>query len=171
MRYSPMTPAGILWMSPAAAAQSAGMQDARSHAEKDRRWPAILRKLKGLRKRGRQSIRIVDVDCGAGELLIQAVRRARVLGFVAIEGRGIDSDPRLIANARQAAFRQTDPAIGLVFEKGDMNRAMREETEFRADLLLCPASKENARQLAELAHAAGETVLWERLDKNREEKR
>ena len=171
MRYSPMTPAGILWMSPAAAVQSVATQGARSQAEQDRRWPAMLRKLKGLRKRGRHSIRIVDADCGAGELLIQAVRRARELGFVAIEGRGIDSDPRLIADARQAAARQTDPAIGLVFEEGDMNRAMREETEFRADLLLCPSFRENERELAKLAHAAGETVIWDRPDKHRGEKR
>lgn len=162
MRYSPMTPAGILWMSPAGAIQSVAMHSARSAAEKDRRWPAMLRKLKGLRKRGRRSIRIVDADCGAGELLIQAARRARELGFVAIEGRGIDSDPRLIASARRAATRQTDPAIGLVFEEGDMTHAIRGETEFPADLLLCPSSSENERELAKLAHTAGETVLWDR---------
>ncbi len=158
MRYSAMTPAGILWMSPAAAVQSVAVQGARTHAEKDRRWPAMLRKLKGLRKRGRHSIRIVDADCGAGELLIHAVRRARELGFVAIEGRGIDNDPRLVASARQAAARQTDPAIGLVFEEGDIDRAMRAEIEFPVDLLLCPSSKENDRELAKLAHAAGDEL-------------
>ncbi|WP_428680847.1 SAM-dependent methyltransferase [Sphingopyxis sp.] len=171
MRYSTTTPAGILWMSPAAAVQAVAMQGARNPAEKDRRWPAMLRKLKGLRKRGRHSIRIVDADCGAGELLIHAVRRARELGFVAIEGRGIDSDPRLIADARQAAARQADPAIGLIFEKADLNRAMREETEFPADLLLCPACKDDERELAKLAHAAGETVFWDRPTKHRGEKR
>lgn len=170
MRYSPMPPAGILWMSPAAAVHSLTMQDARTRAGKDRRWPAMLRKLKGLRKRGRRSIRILDADCGAGELLIQAVRRARELGFVAIEGRGIDSDPRLIARARQAAARQTDPAIGLVFEEGDMTHAMREETGFPVDLLLCPSSGESECELAGLAHAAGETVLWDRPEKCRGEK-
>lgn len=162
MRHSPLNPAGILWMSPAAAVQSVAMQGPQSRAEKDRRWPAMLRKLKGLRKRGRHSVRIVDADCGAGELLLHAVRRARELGFVAIEGRGIDSDPQLIASARQAAAREADPAIGLVYEEADMTRAMREEAEFPADLLLCPASTEDARELAELAHAAGETVLWDR---------
>jgi SAM-dependent methyltransferase len=131
----------------------------------------MLRKLKGLRKRGRRSIRIVDADCGAGELLIQAVRRARELGFVAIEGRGIDSDPRLIASARQAAACQADPAIGLVFEEGDIEHAMREEAEFPVDLLLCPSCNENERELAKLAHAAGETILWDRPGKFRGEKR
>jgi len=169
MHHSPMTPAGILWMSPAAAVRSAATQGARSHAEKDRRWPAMLRKLRGLRKRGRRSIRIVDADCGAGELLMHAVRRARELGFVAIEGRGIDSDLRLIASARQAAAGQADPAIGLIFEEADMKRAMREEAEFPADLLLCPSSGENERELAELAKAAGETVLWDRHAARREE--
>lgn len=170
MRHSPMTPAGILWISPAAAVQSIAMQGPQSRAEKDRRWPAMLRKLKGLRKRGRLSIRIVDADCGAGELLMHAVRRARELGFVAIEGRGIDSDPQLIASARQAATRQADPAIGLVFEEADMTRAMREEAEFPADLLLCPASGENEREFTELAHAAGATVLWDRAAARREKK-
>lgn len=170
MHYHPMTPAGILWMAPAATAWPVAAQAARSRAEKDRRWPAMLRKLKGLRKRGRYSIRIVDASCGAGDLLILAVRRARELGFVAIEGRGIDSDPRLIASARQAAARETDPAIGLIFEEGDMSRAMRDETGFPADLILCASPGKNERELAELAQAAGDTVLWDRRDMHRGEK-
>lgn len=170
MRHSPLTPAGILWLSPVAAAQSVVMQGLQSRAEKDRRWPAMLRKLKGLRKRGRHSIRIVDTNCGAGELLMHAVRRARELGFVAIEGRGIDGDPQLIASARQAAAHQADPAIGLVFEEADMTCAMREEAEFPADLLLCPASTEDEREYAKLAHAAGATVLWDRAVARREKK-
>ena len=50
-----------------------------------------------------------------------------------------------------------------------MKRAMREEAEFPADLLLCPSSGENERELAELAKAAGETVLWDRHAPRREE--
>lgn len=162
MHYAYIAPAGIIWMSPATNAWGALSQGAQNRAEKDRRWPAMLRKLKGLRKRGRRSVRIVDVDCGAGELLLHAVRRARAMGFLAIEGRGIDADPRLIASARRAASGETDPAIGLVFEQGDKDKVMREEAEYPVDLLLCSASDAEARELGVLAQAAGNTVLWDR---------
>jgi len=165
MQYSYSLSAGIVWMAPAAGAWGASVQSAQDRAEKDRRWPAMLRKLKGLRKRGRRSIRIVDADCGAGELLIHAARRAREMGFVAIEGRGIDADPRLIASAIRAAARRSDPAIGLVFEQGDPGKAMREEAEYPADLLLCPASDADKRERAALARTAADTVLWDRKTK------
>jgi len=144
---------------------AASRRGAQNPAEKDRRWPAMLRKLKSLRKRGRRSIRIVDADCGAGELLIRAARRAREMGFVAIEARGIDTDPRLIARALHAAARRNDPAIGLVFELGDQDEVLREEAEYPADLLLCPVSDSDARERAELARAAADTVLWDRKAK------
>jgi len=165
MHYSFSAPAGIVWMAPAAGTWAAPAQNAQDRAEKDRRWPAMLRKLKGLRKRGRRSIRIVDADCGAGELLMHAVRRAREMGFVAIEGRGIDADPHLIASARRAAARHGDPAIGLVFEQGDPDKVLREEAEYPADLLLCPASDADTRERAALARTAADTVLWDRTAK------
>ena len=165
MHYSFSAPAGIVWMAPATGTWAAPVQNAQDRAEKDRRWPAMLRKLKGLRKRGRRAIRIVDADCGAGELLIHAVQRAREMGFVAIEGRGIDADPLLIASALRAAARQGDPAIGLVFEQGDPDRVLREEAEYPADLLLCPASDTGARELKALARTAADTVLWDRKAK------
>lgn len=84
------------------------------------------------------------------------------MGFVAIEGRGIDADPRLIASALRAAARQADPAIGLVFEQGDPDKAMREEAEYPADLLLCPAPDTDTRKRAALARTAADTVLWDR---------
>lgn len=170
MHYSFRAPAGIVWMAPVTGAWAAPVQSAQDRAEKDRRWPAMLRKLKGLRKSGRRSIRIIDADCGAGELLIHAVRRAREMGFVAIEGRGIDADPRLIASALGAAARQSDPAIGLVFEQGDPDKVMREEAEYPADLLLCPASDTDTRERAALARTAANTVLWDRTTKEQREK-
>ncbi|WP_283418707.1 SAM-dependent methyltransferase [Sphingopyxis sp. Geo48] len=165
MHYSYRAPAGIIWMAPAS---GWGMPapSAQSRAEKDRRWPAVLRKLKGLHKRGRRSIRIVDADCGTGELLLHTVRRAREMGFLAIEGRGIDADPSLVASARRAAARQPDPAIGLVFEQAEKDRVMREEAEYPADLLLCSATDAEARELAALARTAAKTVLWDRTAKN-----
>ncbi len=170
MQYSYIAPAGIVWVAPATKGWGALSQGAQNPAEKDRRWPAMLRKLQGLRKRGRRSIRIVDADCGAGELLMHAVRRARAMGFVAIEGRGIDADPCLIASARHAAAGQSDPAIGLVFEQGDPDKVMREEAEYPADLLLCPASGVDARERAALARTAANTVLWDRETKEEREK-
>ena len=153
-------PAGIVWKAPTASAT-----DAQNLAGKDSRWPAMLRKLKGLRRRGRRSIRIVDADCGAGELLIHAARKAREMGFVAIEGRGIDSDPYLIAKALRAAARQSDPAIGLVFAQVDPDEVLREEAEYPADLLLCPTPGADTRERAMLAHTAADTVLWDRATK------
>ncbi len=165
MHYSFRAPVGIIWMAPASG-WGTPAPSAQNRAEKDRRWPAMLRKLKGLHKRGRRSIRIVDADCGAGELLLHAVRRAREMGFLAIEGRGIDADPSLVASARRAAARQTDPAIGLVFEQAEKDRVMREEAEYPADLLLCSATDAEARELAALARIAANTVLWDRTAKN-----
>jgi SAM-dependent methyltransferase len=122
-------------------------------AEADLRWPALTRILSALHRRGRRSIRIVDTSCGAGDLLVQAARRARDLGFVAIEGRGVDADPMLVGRARATARSANDPAIGLVFEVGDAADALREEADFPADLVLCSAED------ADAARGAGRTVL------------
>ena len=131
---------------------------------RDRRWPAVKRRIKALRERGRRSIRIVDAGCGAGELLIAAARYARAFGFVAIEGRGIDQDPRRVAHARQAATGLDDPAIGLVFEQREVESVLREECEFPVDLLLCPAPEAGKQALVDLARAAARAVLWEPRD-------
>lgn len=128
-------------------------------AEADRRWPMIVRKLAALSKRGRRSLRVVDADCGTGELLVAVARQARTLGFVAIEARGVDRDPRRIASARIAARSVRDPAIGLTFEVGDAATALREEAEFPADLVLYEAAQANPRELAQAARAAGQTAL------------
>lgn len=122
-------------------------------AEADHRWPAIVRKLTALRRHGRRCIRIVDANCGAGDLLIQVVRRARALGFLAIEGRGIDRDAAKIARALTNARAATDPAIGLHFEIGDARDALREEIDFPADIVLHAAAHDD------IARSAGETVL------------
>lgn len=159
MHYSYSVPAAIVrWVAPAAAMHAAFRQVAQGRAEADRRWPMILRKLAALRKRNRRSIRIVDANCGAGELLKLAVTRARVLGFTAIEGRGIDSDPLLIARAKASAAG-SDPAIGLIFEVGDPREALREEAEFPADLVLYAGQGDAMDGLAGMARAAGRTVL------------
>ena len=71
----------------------------------DDRWPAVTDALARLRASGRHSVRIVDADCGGGDLLLHAVRHARDIGFAAIEARGIDDVPTLVERGRSAASK------------------------------------------------------------------
>lgn len=105
-------------------------------ATHDPRWPAVAACLAALRENGRFAVRIVDADCGAGSLLLHAAQQARVLGFTAIEARGIDGSPALVGRARAAASSIADPAIGLVFEVVDMVEALRQEHDLPADIVL-----------------------------------
>ncbi|MEN3748207.1 methyltransferase domain-containing protein [Sphingomonas sp. HF-S3] len=153
--FSVMSPAGVV--RPAFAAdslRSAILHGSVRRARADRRWPAIERLLFAMRKAGRRSIRIVDAGCGAGDLLIQAARHARSIGFLAIEGRGIDRDPAAIARARSTAKLLADPAIGLSFESGYARAALADEAEAPADLILYSRSVP-----AEVARSAGKVAL------------
>ena len=105
-------------------------------ARHDPRWPAIAATLAALREKRRFSVRIVDADCGAGALLLYAAHHARLLGFTAIEARGIDGAPSLIGLARAAARRVADPAIGISFEVGEVIAALHDEDDAPADLVL-----------------------------------
>lgn len=131
----------------------------RHMAQADPRWPHLAAALADLRARHRHSVRIVDADCGCGTLLIAATRYARALGFTAIEGRGIDGAPALIARARAAAARQHDPAIGLGFDCADMAMALAAETDFPADILLCRGGAGHHPRIGALLTAAGNTVV------------
>lgn len=134
-------------------------------ARHDPRWPAIADALELLRSRGRFSVRIVDVDCGAGSLLLHALQHARALGFSAIEGRGIDGSPALIGRAKAAALRQQDLAIGVVFEVADMAASLRAEQEFPADILLWHGSRtdDQVADVAEALRLAGDVVIGDDL--------
>ena len=127
----------------------------------DPRWPAVAAALEGLKFKGRFAVRIVDADCGAGSMLLQTVHHARMLGFNAIEGRGIDGSPALIGRARAAATRLSDPAIGIEFALADMVTALHDEFDFPADILLCHDARNQDRQLgiAEALSRAGEIVV------------
>ena len=105
-------------------------------ARHDPRWPAIAATLAALREKRRFSVRIVDADCGAGTLLLHAAHHARLLGFTAIEARGIDGAPSLIGRARAAARRVADPAIGISFEVGEVIAALHDEDDVPADIVL-----------------------------------
>lgn len=103
----------------------------------DSRWPQIVAVLSALRTAGRHAVRIVDAECGAGTLLLQAAHHARALGFTAIEARGIDRSPSSIGRARAAANRAADPAIGVSFEVADLVVALQTEHDLPADIVLC----------------------------------
>lgn len=130
-------------------------------ATHDPRWPPVAAALASLRETGRCAVRIVDADCGAGCLLLQAMRHARALGFTAIEGRGIDGSPALIGRARTAAARLHDPAIGIVFEVADMTAALREEHDLPADIVLWHGAPIDAVRpdLPEILGRAGGRVI------------
>lgn len=105
-------------------------------AAHDPRWPAVAAALRALRDSKRYAVRIVDANCGAGCLLLHAMRHARALGFTAIEGRGIGGSPALIGRARAAATRLDEPAIGVIFDMADMVEALRDEHDLPADIVL-----------------------------------
>ncbi|WP_010184929.1 hypothetical protein [Sphingomonas sp. PAMC 26605] len=102
---------------------------------RDSRWPQVAAALAALRADKRCSVRIVDADCGAGTLLLCAVRFARALGFTAIEARGVTAAPALIGRARAAAATLHDPAVGITFEQG-VPGTVQDEVDFPADIVL-----------------------------------
>lgn len=133
--------------------RAASHPDARPRC-RDSRWPALAAALDALYAARRRSVRIVDTECGAGALLLCAVRYARTLGFTAIEARGIDDAPALLHRAQTAAAALHDPAIGISFEARALAQALDEESEFPADIVLwhrCPNG--------DVAHAAGCTQI------------
>lgn len=105
-------------------------------ASRDPRWRPLIDRLATLREAGRRSVRILDIDCGAGHLLIDAARHARAIGFVAIEGLGADRSARLIHQAREQVMRLSDPAIGLLFDVTDPIEMLHAEAAFPADIVL-----------------------------------
>ncbi|WCP73921.1 SAM-dependent methyltransferase [Sphingomonas hankookensis] len=126
----------------------------------DPRWPQIVAALQELRDAHRHAVRIVDADCACGTLLIEVARHARVMGFTAIEGRGIDGSPALIGRARAAAARLHDPAIGLAFDMIDLRTALLQEAEAPADLLLWHGARPaDATGMAPLLAAAATRVI------------
>ncbi|MBW6526383.1 class I SAM-dependent methyltransferase [Sphingomonas sp. RHCKR7] len=127
----------------------------------DPRWLPLLAALADLRQRHRCSVRIVDADCGSGALLIEAAREARALGFTAIEARGIDGSPAMIARARSAAGMLRDRAIGLTFDQVDMAQALAQEAVFPADIVLWHGTSRDDHRagLGALLSAAGDRVV------------
>lgn len=100
-------------------------------------WARIDAALGELRAQGRHAVRILDLGCGPGTWTLRTALRARALGFVAVEARGIDISHELIGLARAAAKQVADPAIGLEFEVCDLETALAGEDDRSSDLTLC----------------------------------
>lgn len=126
---------GVIGLRLAPRPASARRRNAARPRCRDARWPQVVAALAALRVEKRRSVRIVDADCGAGTLLLCAVRFARAIGFTAIEARGLDRAPASIRRARSAAAGLHDPAIGITFEQGTPATAQ-DEVDFPADIVL-----------------------------------
>ncbi|WP_160172164.1 class I SAM-dependent methyltransferase [Novosphingobium lindaniclasticum] len=125
----------------------------------DPRWPRLKARLQALRSKGRRSVRIVDVNCGDGGLLIRAASHARSLGFLAIEAVGLDSSTCHIEDARQRARSLDDLAIGLRFDVGEPGPQLEAEAEFPADILLFEAPTRLSPRLRGAVRRAGNIAL------------
>lgn len=126
-----------------------------SNAPTDIRWTDVKRQLDRLHHQHRHAVRILDVDCGCGDLLIAAVRYASAIGFVAIEGKGVERSPAAIAHARTTARQCRDCAIGLEFMVQDAEAALADEADFPPDIVLANSRSETEPLLA----AAGACVI------------
>ncbi len=127
-------------------------------------WARIDAALLDLKAHRRHAIRILDLACGDGYWLIRTARRARELGFTAIEGRGIGRDASDVAVATAAARAHPDLAIGLTFDTGALGEVLEEERDTECDIVLClgdaldrvgpGAMSLVARAMMDCAHAA-----------------
>ncbi|WP_213980594.1 class I SAM-dependent methyltransferase [Sphingomonas sp. dw_22] len=96
----------------------------------------IASRLAEWRHRGHRSIRILDLACGRGDRLLRAAARARELGFVSIEARGVDPSPGHVRHARHRAESEAHPSTSIVFEIGEPIAALAAEHDGAADLVL-----------------------------------
>jgi hypothetical protein len=108
-----------------------------------------------LAKAGRRAVRIVHAGCGSGAILVRAIVRARVLGFVAIEARGSACSADSIVIARWATSDWHDPRVGLVFEVAALEESLAREDERSVDLLLCSRQALQSLSPPARAQAAG----------------
>lgn len=125
----------------------------------DHRWKALCSQLERLHAQGRRAVRIVDVNCGDGALLVAAAHYARRLGFVAIEGLGAERDPAQIDEARRLSRAFAHPTIGLTLELADPLPMLQAEAEFPADIVLYKAPKRGSQAFERALVRAGEFAL------------
>jgi SAM-dependent methyltransferase len=92
------------------------------HAYGDRKtWEAIEGKLRMLRTRGLQRLRILDLGCGPGTWLRRVVVRARQLGFAEIAAQGTDIAEIQLHRARALARGLEElEGVSIAFSHGDL---------------------------------------------------
>lgn len=96
----------------------------------------IARALAEFRNHGHRAVRMLDLDCADGGRLLQAAEKARELGFVAIEGRGVSLWTAGIRHARWQAELAAHPSTSLTFEIAEPIAALASEHDGAADLIL-----------------------------------
>lgn len=96
----------------------------------------IARALAEFRNHGHRAVRLLDLDCANGGRLLRAAEKARELGFVAIEGRGVSLWTAGIRHARWQAELAAHPSTSLVFEIAEPIEALASEHDGAADLIL-----------------------------------
>lgn len=96
----------------------------------------IARALLAFRNQGHRAVRLLDLDCADGGRLLRAAEKARELGFVAIEGRGVSLWTAGIRHARWQAGLAAHPSTSLVFQIAEPVAALASEHDGAADFIL-----------------------------------
>lgn len=138
---------------------NADLPDTQPQVVHDPRWHSLKARLETMRSNGRRAVRIVDVNCGNGALLVRAASFARSLGFLAIEAVGVDGRTTYIEDARRRARTVVDLAIGLTFEVGHPLPRLEEEAQFPADIILFEAPARLPPSLRDAVKRAGDLAL------------
>ncbi len=90
--------------------------------------------------------------------MIRAAKRARALGFVAVEAKGFDRSLGHVANAAHAAaLAGRDPAIGFSFCVREGGEPLPVE-DAQADMLLVAGDEADASEIARVAIAGAAIV-------------
>lgn len=95
----------------------------------------IAKALAEFRNHGHRSVRMLDLDCADGGRLLRAAGKARELGFVSIEGRGVSLWTAGIRHARWQAELAAHPSTDLHFEIAEPIAALASEHDGAADLI------------------------------------
>ena len=98
-------------------------------------WELIDGKLRMLRARGENRLRLLDLGCGPGTWLRRVVVRARQLGFTEIEAHGIDIADSQLQRARVLSRTLAELAgVRISFQHGDLRKGL---PNLPNDLCLC----------------------------------
>ncbi|GFE75078.1 SAM-dependent methyltransferase [Novosphingobium sp. TCA1] len=159
MHYSLGLPGAPVW--PVVSIVGALGQDlvGQDLAGQDPRSRSLTDRLALLHRRKRRAVRIVDVNCRDGAMLIHAAREARKLGFLSIECLGVDEDAELIDDARDRAHLVTDSAIGLDFEVAAPLARLQAEADFPADIVLYREAPGLSQAFRDALRRAGDVAL------------